>query len=263
MFTEDIIKRCQRLSLLDVKMMNIFINGLKKEIRNHVILNQPKSFAEADNLVRLRTAVLSTSVSENQNGENVFQQEQRIKELEGQVNLLLTFQKQQPKPAHALDSSFEANCPFQNGPNDYSNAFTNMSYGHNPFRTTKPDMIAAIDNRFQQPVPFSPQYAKRSFQNNARGHNLRTTDGQPICNFCQRVGHVSRYCRQRQSNQNQHQPKSWQRQSHFESDRFENPPQRFDQPCSQQVCYGAPHFQPSQSSFQQNVNGNGSSRPGN
>ena len=206
MFTEDIIKRCQRLSLLDVEMMNISINGLKKEIKNNVILNQPKSFAEADNLARLRAAFSSTSVSENQTLENVSQQEQRIKELEGQVNLLLTFQKQQPKPVHALDSSFEANCPFQNGPNDYSNAFTNMSYGYNPFRTTKPDMIAAIDNRFQQPVSFGPQYAKRSFQYTARGRNLRTTDGQPICNFCQRVRHVSRYCRQRQSNQNQHQP---------------------------------------------------------
>ena len=67
MFTEDIIKRCQRLSLSDVEIMNIFINGLKKEIKNHVILNQPKSFAETDNVARLRAAVSSTSVSENQN----------------------------------------------------------------------------------------------------------------------------------------------------------------------------------------------------
>ena len=44
--TEDIIKRCQHLSLSDVEIMNILINELKKEIKNHVILYQPKSFAK-------------------------------------------------------------------------------------------------------------------------------------------------------------------------------------------------------------------------
>ena len=47
-------------------------------------------------------------------------------------------------------------------------------------------------------------------QNFARGRNLRTTDGQPICNYCQRVGHVSKYCNYRMQPpapmfQNQHQ----------------------------------------------------------
>ena len=52
MYTEDIIRQCQPLSLSDVDMMKIFINGLKNDLKSHVILNQPKSFAEADTLAR-------------------------------------------------------------------------------------------------------------------------------------------------------------------------------------------------------------------
>ena len=60
----------------------------------------------------------------------------------------------------------------------------------------KQDMLAAKDARIQQNMP--PKGAPRYFpaRNNkggARGRNLRTTDGQPICNKCEKVGHVARY----------------------------------------------------------------------
>ena len=57
LYTEDIIKKCQRLSLSDKDMMNIFINGLSEDLKTHVVLNQPKAFAEAENLARLRDSV--------------------------------------------------------------------------------------------------------------------------------------------------------------------------------------------------------------
>ena len=43
MYTEDIIKKSQRLALSDKDLMNVFINGLFDEIKNHVILNQQNS----------------------------------------------------------------------------------------------------------------------------------------------------------------------------------------------------------------------------
>ncbi len=33
-------------------------------------------------------------------------------------------------------------------------------------------------------------------RHDGRGRNLRTTDGQPICNNCRRVGHVAKYCQE-------------------------------------------------------------------
>ena len=77
-YTEDIIKKCQRLNLADIEMMNIFVNGLRADIKNHVLLNQPKTFAEAENLARLRDSV---SKSFGQTVSTPSTQEQRIKEL--------------------------------------------------------------------------------------------------------------------------------------------------------------------------------------
>ena len=62
-YTEDVIRKCQRLGLSDKDLMNAFINGLCEDTKNHVILSQPKSFAEAENLARLREAVSKTSSS--------------------------------------------------------------------------------------------------------------------------------------------------------------------------------------------------------
>ncbi len=57
-YTQDIFRKCQRLSLSDKEMMNIFINGLSHELNTYVILNQTTSFAEAENLAWLKDAVL-------------------------------------------------------------------------------------------------------------------------------------------------------------------------------------------------------------
>ena len=58
-------------------------------------------------------------------------------------------------------------------------------------------IITAIQSGFQnnhtgkRPRQFQPFMGN---QGGARGRHLRTTDGQPICTFCRRVGHVASYC---------------------------------------------------------------------
>ena len=102
--------------------------------------------SEADNLARLRSAVYSISGSENLfSSLNNTMQEQRIKELEGRVNLL------QQKPVHAIDTAFPSSLPLQDGPHDFSNAFNSVPYGQNESQNMNNDPIAAIDNRFKYP----------------------------------------------------------------------------------------------------------------
>ena len=60
-YSEEIIKRCQRLSIAENELMNICINGLNGELKSHVILIQRKSFSEAENLARLRDVVSKSS----------------------------------------------------------------------------------------------------------------------------------------------------------------------------------------------------------
>ena len=57
LYTEDIIKKSKHLALSDNTLMSVISNGVCNEIKNHVILNQPKSLAEAENLASLREAV--------------------------------------------------------------------------------------------------------------------------------------------------------------------------------------------------------------
>lgn len=210
LYTEDIIRKCQRLSLSDKEMMNIFINGLSHELKTHVILNQPTSFAEAENLARLKDAVSLPNASGIFTATNPPQNnERRIKELEGQVNLLIS--------SLATKNKTEP---------------VNLVYHDNPeFQMTdqpKQDlhkMVAALQLENQRLR--NNQRPQPQFQEGVRGRNLRTTDGQPICNNCFRVGHISRYCNSRQPQQSPssfRQPFRSQNQPNFQGDNFRNQP---------------------------------------
>ncbi len=282
MYTEDIIRRCQRLSLSDNDMMNVFINGLADNIKNHVILNQPKSFAEADNLARLRNAVnISGGTTSHLGNAQGVAQAQRIKELEGQVNLLMSLASQKegaklnsPPSIQALETEILA----QSRPNPSTNPFLPLPTSEPASQATsnfgmqefKNDIIAAIDarlsnNQFQKKSG-NPQRFPSGY---ARGRSLRTTDGQPICNTCQRVGHVARYCNSRpQFSVPQYQPRYPRQpfQSQYQQTAAYEPP--FQQPRFQaQISNPRPRFQ-NQPRFQstdnqQFLNETGSSQWGN
>ena len=99
-YTADIIRRCQHLSLNDNELMIVFINGLKQELRSHVVLSQPTSFTEAEKLAHLREAVTSTSEVNSVTASSPTVHEQRIKELEGQVKLLLSLASNETSSNH-------------------------------------------------------------------------------------------------------------------------------------------------------------------
>ena len=56
-------------------------------------------------------------------------------------------------------------------------------------------IIVVVETRLSQNQRQKQRcHSQRLTRGAARGRNLRTTNGQPICNTCQRVGHVSHYC---------------------------------------------------------------------
>ena len=190
--------------------MNVFITGLCDEIKNHVILNQPKSLAEAENLAHLREAVSRNSGVSSSLATAHLIQEQRIKELESNMGLLVSLAAQQKSSMLPPVSSF----------GDQTAKSTSISSQHLPvplllqqtsasisavdapvnigtINALKGEIIAAINNSFQHNQPRRGQghfWSPMRNRGGARGRNLRTTDGQPICNFCRKVGHVARYC---------------------------------------------------------------------
>ena len=73
-------------------MMNIFSNGWLDDLSNHIILSQPKTVTEAENLAHLQNAVkcdsgVPSSLTASQDKDVL--QKQKIKDLEGQGNLFM------------------------------------------------------------------------------------------------------------------------------------------------------------------------------
>ena len=85
------------LNISDNDMLSIYINGLVGDIKTHLILNQPETLAKAENLARLREAVMSNDSLTN--ARTSISQDHRIKELEGQVDSLVSLAtKSKPNP---------------------------------------------------------------------------------------------------------------------------------------------------------------------
>ena len=199
-YMEDIIKRCQRLSISENELMNIFINELNSDLKSHVILNQPKSFSEAENFARLRDAVSKSSRVNTLPITGPTVQDQRIKQVEGQVNLLvfLTSERQHSTQqfVHAISPGLIPQAP-------------PLSQELSEVQKVKTELIAALQDVKRNQVPQRQGKAHQTVWSSGdpRGRTLQTTDGQPVCNFCQRIGHVVRYCIECHSQNNQHQPR--------------------------------------------------------
>ena len=189
-YTEDIIKRCQHLNISDNDMLNIYSNGPADDIKTHVIVNQPDTFATAENLARLHEAVLSNDSLTNTHA-NV-SQDHCIKEVEGQVDLLVSLAaKSKPNP------TFQASNVNASSPTYALEQGVPMG-GQKPVTKSecadfKSDMPAAMDAKVSSfnTNSYRPNRQQRNNCTLARGRNLRTTDGQPVWNNCRRIGHVA------------------------------------------------------------------------
>ena len=56
-FASEIRKLCHRLNVSAEESVHFLLNGLRPELKNHVLLQRPKTFAEAENHAKLREAL--------------------------------------------------------------------------------------------------------------------------------------------------------------------------------------------------------------
>ena len=59
-YPTDLTNKFRRLNITDAEKMRYFVQGLRPEIRETVLLRQPKSFREAEEIARLTCAVKNT-----------------------------------------------------------------------------------------------------------------------------------------------------------------------------------------------------------
>ena len=190
------IKKSQWLAFSDKDLMNGFINGLRDDVKNHVISNQPKSFTEAENLARLREAVSRNSGLSNQlPAPQSMLQEQRIKELEHHVNLLVSLAGQNKgnmvPPVSTFDQKQSRTTNSSMQPATKSAVDAPVTPGN--INAIKNEIIAAIQSGFQKNHTGKRPHQIQPFMGNqggAHGRYLRTTDGQPMCTFCSGTLHA-------------------------------------------------------------------------
>ena len=198
--------------------MRYFTQGLQPQIQSYVALARPKNFQEAESLARMKELVDTTQrTTETENilprMETMFSKlmnqppklsdtkavaavsaepnrsyiDQRFDELSRQFEQL-----QRQNQNRAVPNTFAA--AYDQQPRNTGNPFSNQTRVWQGGPNRQIDQLQRQVNRLESEL--------RRYQNPRRpdfrsyGRNFRTVEGEPICSFCQRVGHTRRTCNQ-------------------------------------------------------------------
>ena len=253
-YLTDLTNKFRRLNITDAEKMRCFVQGLRPEIRETVLLKQPKSFREAEEMARLTCAVKTTmnnspdsnmsaqlnNLSRTMNATNSALLA-KIETLDKNLQTQKTLARPDPlAPEDNVLSKLDALINGNTGETGGQQVQTLLARVEHLEKATK----KAEENRVAQLAAYSeqnrretPDYMKEIRRMEAKLEELvrginglarcnqpsreepprqRTREGRPICYSCGRVGHVQQNCTERPS-----------RESPSNSDRFQpNMPRR-------------------------------------
>ena len=191
-----------QLDLTSEQKLDILINGLNDNLRPAAILKQFKTFEDATEYLTLKNSV---STSNN----NKLLQELN-KKVERLANEKLQTVTQPANMCTATPATIE---------NDITDKLSNLLDQKFQLMSQQPQQLnnygtpnyASTTDAMREVARLKAE--NRQLKNNQRGPSrdksigfasrpMRTTDGQPICFKCLRVGHISKYCRSSGNNSN-------------------------------------------------------------
>lgn len=229
-YITDITRLCKRLKLSDAETVRYFIEGLQGDLQAYVSLGRPKTFQEAESLARMKDIVnrrqgatdtqsilkqmetmfnkfmeqpRSTSkvIAAAAPAQNTSTSDKKLDDLSAQIKQI---QKQQQRQQQQMQASYAMAAYDQPPGTSRSSQPRNWQGGQNTQVDQLQRQVTRLENelrRYQNPR--QPDF--RSF-----GRSYRSTEGDPICTYCNRVGLTWRVCRQRTRDPrlppNNHQP---------------------------------------------------------
>ena len=197
-YASDIRRLCKRIGLQDIDRTQYFIQGLRPDLKTHVILGQPKTLAEAENLANLKETVSIATPNHTQQ-----KLEMQLQTLIRSVEALKTTPASQPPHVAAYNSNQNT----KQNPYSYDHeGYSSQHHRHPPANSDEISKLVREEVRRQTRFLLPNNGPANSGIPSNR--NRRTTDGLPICNNCDKVGHIARNCRShpRQPTHNQTPP---------------------------------------------------------
>ena len=179
---EDYIIRLEEISfqldLTSEQKLDALLNGLNDSLRRSATMKQFTTFEEAVNYVTLRD---SMSTSDTTDTKKMLQDlHKKMEELSTGKVCSVQSKKEEPEQMN--------------------------TFGQPNFASTTDTMREF--SRLRAKIRSLEQNQRRPQRDRSVGFNsryLRTTDGQPICHSCLRVGHTGRFCNERRSGQGNNQ----------------------------------------------------------
>ena len=151
-YIDDIDTRASRLQLTNAETMQCFVQGLRQDLKEHVILQLPETYAAAVDAARLKNSLSRPNLS----------------------------------------ASVEHTPRVSTLPHSPTSNQSSSASPSNPTYVTREEFLN-LQSRLNNMSPANTQQAIRPNVNTSF-RNRRSTDGRPICNRCDRVGHVASRC---------------------------------------------------------------------
>ena len=157
-FVTDVRRICRRIKLTDSEAVNYFVQGLRSDLREFVMLKEPQSLEQAEDFAKLKETV----------------PEDRT--LKGKMDKL-------------IEMVSESKLQKEN-----SNTIAAMSFGKdfNQGELLKRDIEKMVSEQVAEQLRHF-KYKDRGHPSGGM-RNRRTADGRPICNFCNKPNHIYSVC---------------------------------------------------------------------
>ena len=212
-YITDITRLCKRLKLSDEQSTRYFIDGLQRDLKDYVSLAQPTSFQQAETLARMKHTVnqqhgpsdsnslvdklhtlLSNITDKLEDKSKVVAAastssstpDKRFESLSRQIKQLQKQLQPQPPTSTTDIAVFDQS----QGQSRYVPQRGWQGPQNRQFEQLQRQVVRLENELRRYKNPRHPDF--RSF-----GRSFRSIEGDPICTFCQRIGHTWRSCRQR------------------------------------------------------------------
>ena len=169
-FAAKIRRLCQRINLPRSECVNYFIQGLQPHIKNYVLLQRPGTFEDAEMHARLKESLPEQAPAD------------RTDEILRALAQLQKTTADKVTPPLAAYGNYPAN-PTQTRDSSDSKLPDKSELERLITQCLRQELRRSRDSRSTGQI----QRGRRSF------------DGRPICDFCNKPGHVMAVCRQRQN----------------------------------------------------------------